>query len=58
MLAAFMYKMSALLLLFVVFYTNVFRNKLHLNINTFSTTLSAVVVFLVFFFSNIFVVKS
>jgi len=53
-----MYKMSALLLLFMVFYTNVFQNKLNLNVIAFSTTLSDVVVFLVVFFSNIFEVKS
>jgi hypothetical protein len=41
-----------------VFYTNVFQNKLHVNVITFSTTLSAVVLFLVVFFSNIFEVKS
>jgi hypothetical protein len=55
---AFMYKVLALLLLFMVFYTNVLQNKLHLNVNTFSTTLSAVVLFLMFFLSNIFEVKS
>ena len=37
MAGAFMYTVSALLLLFMVFfYTNVFQNKLHLNVITFS----------------------
>jgi hypothetical protein len=39
MSVVFTYKVSDLLLLFMVFYT-VFRNKLHLNVITFSKTLS------------------
>lgn len=59
MSGSFMYKdVSPSAVIHGFFYTNVFRNKLNLNIITFSTTLSAVVVFLVVFFSNIFVVKS